>query len=873
MKLLNTNEIRQEFLNFFEKKNHSIMPSSNLIPENDPTLLFSNAGMNQFKDYFLGNQSPKFKRAATSQKCIRAGGKHNDLENVGYTARHHTFFEMLGNFSFGDYFKHDAIHFAWELLTKNFNIPEDKLLVTVYHEDTEAYNIWKNDIKLSSEKIIKIGDKSKKYDSDNFWMMGETGPCGPCSEIFYDHGEEIEGGRPGSKNEDGDRFIEIWNLVFMQYNMTEDGQIELLPKPSVDTGMGLERISAVLQNVHTNYDIDIFQNLIKDSAEITACSDHDHPSLKVISDHIRSIVFLINDGAHPSNEGRGYVLRRIMRRAIRHGYKLGCKKPFLFSLVSSVEKNMQMGYPEIKEKVSEIEKIIQEEEIKFFETIESGMHTLDEEIARLKHNNLTKFSGIIAFKLHDTYGFPVDLTKDICKENKIILNQEEFDFEMDKQKNQAKSSNKFKANKTIKINEKPTKQLAYSNSSNVTQILAIIHNDELVNQATGKDNFGLVVKETSFYAESGGQVGDSGIIFNDDTNFKVIDTYKDSNNIVIHYGFFTNGAIKINDQVNCQVDEHRRNSIKRNHSATHLLHKALKIVLGDHVLQKGSLVDDKRTRFDFSHDEKLMHDEIIKVEQIVNDEILKNEKTHADIMSINEAKKSGAMMLFGEKYDDEVRVLTIGNSKELCGGTHVSSTGDIGLFKIISENGVSSGIRRIEASSGLNLIEIINKQDRLLSETAEGLKTSKDEISSKIKQLVNQIKINEKEINQLKQKITNNSKTDLLDNFEVIDGVQVLTASIDNIEVNQLRNLIDDLKNKVESGVIILASKNDNKINAAVGVTKNISNIYHAGKIASSFAEMIGGKGGGKAEMAMAGGQKLQALSQALDKIKQKLKI
>jgi alanyl-tRNA synthetase len=873
MKLLNTNEIRQEFLNFFEKKNHSIMPSSNLIPENDPTLLFSNAGMNQFKDYFLGNQSPKFKRAATSQKCIRAGGKHNDLENVGYTARHHTFFEMLGNFSFGDYFKHDAIHFAWELLTKNFNIPEDKLLVTVYHEDTEAYNIWKNDIKLSSEKIIKIGDKSKKYDSDNFWMMGETGPCGPCSEIFYDHGEEIEGGRPGSKNEDGDRFIEIWNLVFMQYNMTEDGQIELLPKPSVDTGMGLERISAVLQNVHTNYDIDIFQNLIKDSAEITACSDHDHPSLKVISDHIRSIVFLINDGAHPSNEGRGYVLRRIMRRAIRHGYKLGCKKPFLFSLVSSVEKNMQMGYPEIKEKVSEIEKIIQEEEIKFFETIESGMHTLDEEIARLKHNNLTKFSGIIAFKLHDTYGFPVDLTKDICKENKIILNQEEFDFEMDKQKNQAKSSNKFKANKTIKINEKPTKQLAYSNSSNVTQILAIIHNDELVNQATGKDNFGLVVKETSFYAESGGQVGDSGIIFNDDTNFKVIDTYKDSNNIVIHYGFFTNGAIKINDQVNCQVDEHRRNSIKRNHSATHLLHKALKIVLGDHVLQKGSLVDDKRTRFDFSHDEKLMHDEIKKVEQIVNDEILKNEKTHADIMSINEAKKSGAMMLFGEKYDDEVRVLTIGNSKELCGGTHVSSTGDIGLFKIISENGVSSGIRRIEASSGLNLIEIINKQDRLLSETAEGLKTSKDEISSKIKQLVNQIKINEKEINQLKQKITNNSKTDLLDNFEVIDGVQVLTASIDNIEVNQLRNLIDDLKNKVESGVIILASKNDNKINAAVGVTKNISNIYHAGKIASSFAEMIGGKGGGKAEMAMAGGQKLQALSQALDKIKQKLKI
>jgi alanyl-tRNA synthetase len=873
MKLLNTNEIRQEFLNFFEKKNHSIMPSSNLIPENDPTLLFSNAGMNQFKDYFLGNQSPKFKRAATSQKCIRAGGKHNDLENVGYTARHHTFFEMLGNFSFGDYFKHDAIHFAWELLTKNFNIPEDKLLVTVYHEDTEAYNIWKNDIKLSSEKIIKIGDKSKKYDSDNFWMMGETGPCGPCSEIFYDHGEEIEGGRPGSKNEDGDRFIEIWNLVFMQYNMTEDGQIELLPKPSVDTGMGLERISAVLQNVHTNYDIDIFQNLIKDSAEITACSDHDHPSLKVISDHIRSIVFLINDGAHPSNEGRGYVLRRIMRRAIRHGYKLGCKKPFLFSLVSSVEKNMQMGYPEIKEKISEIEKIIQEEEIKFFETIESGMHTLDEEIARLKHNNLTKFSGIIAFKLHDTYGFPIDLTKDICKENKIILNQEEFDFEMDKQKNQAKSSNKFKANKTIKINEKPTKQLAYSNSSNVTQILAIIHNDELVNQATGKDNFGLVVKETSFYAESGGQVGDSGIIFNDDTNFKVIDTYKDSNNIVIHYGFFTNGAIKINDQVNCQVDEHRRNSIKRNHSATHLLHKALKIVLGDHVLQKGSLVDDKRTRFDFSHDEKLMHDEIIKVEQIVNDEILKNEKTHADIMSINEAKKSGAMMLFGEKYDDEVRVLTIGNSKELCGGTHVSSTGDIGLFKIISENGVSSGIRRIEASSGLNLIEIINKQDRLLSETAEGLKTSKDEISSKIKQLVNQIKINEKEINQLKQKITNNSKTDLLDNFEVIDGVQVLTASIDNIEVNQLRNLIDDLKNKVESGVIILASKNDNKINAAVGVTKNISNIYHAGKIASSFAEMIGGKGGGKAEMAMAGGQKLQALSQALDKIKQKLKI
>ena len=869
MKQLTSNEIRYIFLEFFKEKNHTIVSSSSLVPNNDPTLLFTNAGMNQFKDYFLGQKKPKFLRAATSQKCIRAGGKHNDLENVGYTARHHTFFEMLGNFSFGDYFKKDAIIFAWELLTEKFHIPAAKLLVTVYHEDEEAYNIWKNTINLPNEKIIKIGDKSDKYISDNFWMMGDTGPCGPCSEIFYDHGSEIPGGPPGSQNEDGDRFIEIWNLVFMQYNRKDDGTMDLLPKPSVDTGMGLERISAVLQSVHSNYEIDLFQNLIKHSAKILGIKDNLLPSLKVIADHVRSITFLINDGVQPSNDGRGYVLRRIMRRAIRHGYKLGAQSPFLASIIQSVTDNMNEPYPELSLNIKKIQAITVQEEDKFFETIANGMDLLDREIIRLKTEQLNQIDGEIAFKLHDTYGFPIDMTADICRENHITIDQKVFDQEMEKQRNQAKSANNFKASVQIKIDKQPTIFHGYSNIKTESSIEAVIVGDNLVNEISGKQLCSLVVNNTPFYAESGGQVGDVGEIFNDQMIFTVSDTQKLPNGVIIHIGQITRGHIRLSDKVTCVVNVKRRDSIKRNHSATHLLHKALKSVLGDHVEQKGSLVDEFKTRFDFSHSGQMTSEQLCKVESLVNEEILKNNSTQAEIMPIEVAKKSGAMMLFGEKYDDNVRVLTIGNSKELCGGTHVSATGDIGLFKIISENGISSGIRRIEATTGFNILELLNKQDSLLNLSAKELKTSKEELSIKIKQVIDQIKDQEKQINLLKHKITNDSKSDLMNQVEIIKGNKVLIARLDAIETPQLRTLIDNLKDSIGSGIIILASTVDEKINIGVGITKDITNQYHAGKIASQIAEMVDGKGGGKPEMAMAGGHNIKQLPKALEHIKE----
>jgi alanyl-tRNA synthetase len=869
MKQLTSNEIRHIFLEFFKEKNHTIVSSSSLVPHNDPTLLFTNAGMNQFKDYFLGQQKPKFLRAATSQKCVRAGGKHNDLENVGYTARHHTFFEMLGNFSFGDYFKKEAIIFAWELLTEKFHIPANKLLVTVYHEDEEAFDIWKNTINLPQEKIIKIGDKSDKYISDNFWMMGDTGPCGPCSEIFFDHGSEIPGGPPGSKNEDGDRFIEIWNLVFMQFNRKEDGTMDLLPKPSVDTGMGLERISAVLQSVHSNYEIDIFESLIKHAAKILSVKDHLLPSLKVIADHVRSITFLINDGVQPSNDGRGYVLRRIMRRAIRHGYKLGAQSPFLASIIQSVAENMNEAYPELSVNIKKIQAITAQEEDKFFETIANGMDLVDREIIRLKTEKLNQFDGEIAFKLHDTYGFPIDLTADICRENHITIDQKVFDQEMEKQKNQAKSANNFKASVQIKIDKEPTIFHGYSDIKTESSIEAIIVDDNLVSEVSDKQVCSLVVNNTPFYAESGGQVGDVGEIFNDQMTFTVSDTQKLPNGVVVHIGQIIQGHIGLSDKVTCVVNVKRRDSIKRNHSATHLLHKALKSVLGDHVEQKGSLVDEFKTRFDFSHSGQMTSEELCKVESLVNEEILKNNSTQAEIMPIEVAKKSGAMMLFGEKYDDNVRVLTIGNSKELCGGTHVSATGDIGLFKIISENGISSGIRRIEATTGFNILELLNKQDSLLNLSAKELKTSKEELSIKIKQVVDQIKDQEKQINLLKQKISNDSKSDLINQVEIIKGNKVLIARLDAIETPQLRTLIDNLKDAIGSGIIILASTVDEKINIGVGITKDITNQYHAGKIASQIAEMVDGKGGGKPEMAMAGGHNIKQLPKALEHIKE----
>jgi alanyl-tRNA synthetase len=869
MKQLTSNEIRHIFLEFFKEKNHTIVSSSSLVPHNDPTLLFTNAGMNQFKDYFLGQQKPKFLRAATSQKCVRAGGKHNDLENVGYTARHHTFFEMLGNFSFGDYFKKEAIIFAWELLTEKFHIPANKLLVTVYHEDEEAFDIWKNTINLPQEKIIKIGDKSDKYISDNFWMMGDTGPCGPCSEIFFDHGSEIPGGPPGSKNEDGDRFIEIWNLVFMQFNRKEDGTMDLLPKPSVDTGMGLERISAVLQSVHSNYEIDVFESLIKHAAKILSVKDHLLPSLKVIADHVRSITFLINDGVQPSNDGRGYVLRRIMRRAIRHGYKLGAQSPFLASIIQSVAENMNEAYPELSVNIKKIQAITAQEEDKFFETIANGMDLVDREIIRLKTEKLNQFDGEIAFKLHDTYGFPIDLTADICRENHITIDQKVFDQEMEKQKNQAKSANNFKASVQIKIDKEPTIFHGYSDIKTESSIEAIIVDDNLVSEVSDKQACSLVVNNTPFYAESGGQVGDVGEIFNDQMTFTVSDTQKLPNGVVVHIGQIIQGHIGLSDKVTCVVNVKRRDSIKRNHSATHLLHKALKSVLGDHVEQKGSLVDEFKTRFDFSHSGQMTSEELCKVESLVNEEILKNNSTQAEIMPIEVAKKSGAMMLFGEKYDDNVRVLTIGNSKELCGGTHVSATGDIGLFKIISENGISSGIRRIEATTGFNILELLNKQDSLLNLSAKELKTSKEELSIKIKQVVDQIKDQEKQINLLKQKISNDSKSDLINQVEIIKGNKVLIARLDAIETPQLRTLIDNLKDAIGSGIIILASTVDEKINIGVGITKDITNQYHAGKIASQIAEMVDGKGGGKPEMAMAGGHNIKQLPKALEHIKE----
>jgi alanyl-tRNA synthetase len=869
MKPLNSNEIRHIFLEFFKEKNHTIVSSSSLVPHNDPTLLFTNAGMNQFKDYFLGQQKPKFLRAATSQKCVRAGGKHNDLENVGYTARHHTFFEMLGNFSFGDYFKKEAIIFAWELLTEKFHIPANKLLVTVYHEDEEAFDIWKNTINLPQEKIIKIGDKSDKYISDNFWMMGDTGPCGPCSEIFFDHGSEIPGGPPGSENEDGDRFIEIWNLVFMQFNRRQDGTMELLPKPSVDTGMGLERISAVLQSVHSNYEIDLFQSLIKNAAKTLGVKDHLLPSLKVIADHVRSITFLINDGVQPSNDGRGYVLRRIMRRAIRHGYKLGAQSPFLASIILGVAENMNEAYPELSVNIKKIQAITAQEEDRFFETIANGMDLVDREIIRLKTEKLNQFDGEIAFKLHDTYGFPIDLTADICRENQITIDQKVFDQEMEKQKNQAKSANNFKTTVQIKIDKDPTIFHGYSDIKTESSIEAIIVEENLVNEISGKQVCSLVVNNTPFYAESGGQVGDVGEIFNDQMTFTVSDTQKLPNGVVVHMGQITQGHIGLSDKVTCVVNVQRRDSIKRNHSATHLLHKALKSVLGDHVEQKGSLVDEFKTRFDFSHSGQMTSEQLCKVESLVNEEILKNNSTQAEIMPIEVAKKSGAMMLFGEKYDDNVRVLTIGNSKELCGGTHVSATGDIGLFKIISENGISSGVRRIEATTGFNILELLNKQDSLLNLSAKELKTSKEELSIKIKQVVDQIKGQEKQINLLKQKITNDSKSDLINQVEIIKGNKVLIARLDAIETPQLRTLIDNLKEGIGSGIIILASTVDEKINIGVGITKDITNQYHAGKIASQIAEMVDGKGGGKPEMAMAGGHNIKQLPKALEHIKE----
>ncbi|MEK9771645.1 MAG: alanine--tRNA ligase [Nitrosomonadales bacterium] len=871
MKKLTSNEVRKAFLDFFHKKGHHLSPSSSLVPHNDPTLLFANAGMNQFKDYFLGKEKAKFTTAASSQKCVRAGGKHNDLENVGYTARHHTFFEMLGNFSFGDYFKESAIQFAWELLTEKFGIPKDKLLVTVYHEDDEAYDIWKKIIKLPEDKIIRIGDKGEKYQSDNFWMMGDTGPCGPCSEIFYDHGDEIYGGPPGSKDEDGDRFIEIWNLVFMQFNRDEAGILHPLPAPSVDTGMGLERISAVLQGVHSNYEIDLFLNIIEDTAKILKYEDKSHASLRVIADHIRSIVFLISDGVQPGNEGRNYVLRRITRRAIRHGYKLGRKEPFLYQVSESILKNMGDAYPEILENQTKIKDTIYEEEIRFFETIDNGMKILNEAIQKIVFNNEKILSGDIAFKLHDTFGFPIDLTADICRESKININLAEFDSAMNQQKKMAKAASQFRTSTNILHEGDATESFAYESHNTEAKVKAIYINNQIAKEIKDNQEGVLILDKTSFYAESGGQIGDQGEIISKDANFEVLDTQKLNNGIIAHFGRLKNGLFKTEDKVQCQVDSDMRNAIKRNHSATHLMHKALRLVLGNHVEQKGSLVDHEKTRFDFSHPKALSHEEISKIEKLVNDEILQNSQAKAEVMRLEDAKESGAMMLFGEKYSDQVRVLSIGNSKELCGGTHVEFTGDIGLFKITSESGVSSGVRRIEATTGYNVLRLLQSNEETIINIAGQLKSNKNEITQKVKILVSQLKENEKTINELKGNLAKTSKNELLDQVEEVNGINFLAAELSDIEAPQLRNMIDELKNKLKSAVILLASIKNKKITLAIGITSNLLEKFNANEFAKIIGPVIAGNGGGKPDMAMVGGSDPKGLKIAFESIRKLL--
>ncbi len=871
-KLLSTQEIRTSFLEFFASKNHKVIESSSLVPHDDPSLLFTNAGMNQFKDIFLGIENRKYSTATSSQKCVRAGGKHNDLENVGYTARHHTFFEMLGNFSFGDYFKKDAILYAWELLTEIYEVPAEKLLVTVYEDDQEAYEIWSKIIGLSDTKIIRIGDnKGAKYASDNFWMMGDTGPCGPCTEIFYDHGDSISGGPPGSKNEEGDRYIEIWNLVFMQYNRDESGEMKGLPKPSVDTGMGLERITAVLQDVHSNYEIDLFQTIIIRVMEVTNIKDKDHPSLKVIADHIRATTFLISDGVIPSNEGRGYVLRRIIRRAIRHGYKLGCRDAFFFKLVPTLTDLMRTAYPIDEIKIKKITSEIKLEEKRFFETIENGMLILEDSIKDIVSKKQKVLPGTLAFKLHDTFGFPLDLTADICRENNLTVNDKEFEKEMGSQKSRAREAGKFTGKVLLDYKGEDTLFVGYEQTEAQVKINGIFKSNEPNAELNEGDKGIVILNKTPFYAESGGQVGDIGIIKSNSFEFVVSDTYKFNGNIFGHAGYVQSGKINLKDKADAIININHRSNIKRNHSATHLLHKALKIVLGEHVEQKGSLVDSVKTRFDFSHNKALSPKEIKKIELIVNSEILQNQSTQTRLMKIEEAQKEGAMMLFGEKYDEKVRVLNIGNSSELCGGTHVSQTGDIGLFKIQSEVGVASGVRRVEATTGYNLLEIMEQQENILEKLALELKTGTQDIPDKLNQLLSQVKENEKLIYDLKSKIASKEGEELIKKAINIKNYSFLGEVIEGQDANQLREMIDKLKNILKSAVIILCSTNDDKVSFAVGVTDNLTKTIDAGVIAKLLGEKVGGKGGGRKNMAMAGGNKIKKIPEAMSLIQENL--
>ncbi|HGG9687947.1 TPA: alanine--tRNA ligase [Neisseria meningitidis] len=866
---MKTSELRQKFLKFFETKGHTVVRSSSLVPHDDPTLLFTNAGMNQFKDVFLGFDKRPYSRATTAQKCVRAGGKHNDLENVGYTARHHTFFEMMGNFSFGDYFKRDAIHFAWEFLTSPewLNIPKDKLLATVYAEDDEAYNIWLNEIGMPSERIVRIGDnKGAKYASDNFWQMGDTGPCGPCSEIFYDHGEEIWGGIPGSPEEDGDRWIEIWNCVFMQFNRDEQGNMNPLPKPSVDTGMGLERMAAVMQHVHSNYEIDLFQDLLKAVARETgAAFSMDEPSLKVIADHIRSCSFLIADGVLPSNEGRGYVLRRIIRRAVRHGYKLGQSKPFFHKLVTDLVKEMGDAYPELKEKQAQIEEALKNEESRFAQTLETGMALLENALAK----GGKTLDGEIIFKLYDTYGFPYDLTADICRERNIELDEAGFEREMEAQRARARAAQSFKANAQLPYDGQDTEFKGYSERQTESKVLALYKDGEQVNELNEGDSGAVVIDFTPFYAESGGQVGDVGYIFSGENRFEVRDTQKIKAAVFGQFGVQTSGRLKVGDSVTAKVDDEIRNANMRNHSATHLMHKALRDVLGEHVEQKGSLVTAESTRFDISHPQAVTAEEIAEVERRVNEAILANVAVNAAIMSMEDAQKTGAMMLFGEKYGDEVRVLQMGGfSTELCGGTHVSRTGDIGLFKIISEGGIAAGVRRIEAITGLNALKWAQEQERLVKDIiAETKAQTEKDVLAKIQAGAAHAKALEKELAKAKAELAVHAGAKLLDDAKDLGAAKLVAAQIE-ADAAALREIVTDLTGKSDNAVILLAAVNDGKVSLCAGVSKALTGKVKAGDLVKFAAEQVGGKGGGRPDLAQAGGTDADKLPAVLDSVK-----
>jgi alanyl-tRNA synthetase len=860
-------EIRSTFLNFFASKGHQVVASSPVVPGDDPTLLFTNAGMNQFKDVFLGFDKRPYTRAATSQKCIRAGGKHNDLENVGYTARHHTFFEMLGNFSFGDYFKHDAITYAWELLTEHFKLPKDKLWATVYAEDDEAYEIWLKVIGLPAERIVRIGDnKGGRYMSDNFWMMGDTGPCGPCSEIFYDHGPEVAGGPPGSPEQDGDRYIEIWNNVFMQFNRTEDGTMHRLPKPSVDTGMGLERLAAVLQHVHSNYEIDLFANLLAHTRDAVAASggssaiDMQAPSLKVIADHIRACTFTVTDGVIPGNEGRGYVLRRIARRAIRHGYKLGARRPFFHKLVSPLAAEMGEAYPELRREAVRVTDVLRQEEERFFQTIANGMEILE---AALAHG--TGIDGETAFRLHDTYGFPLDLTADVCRERGVGVDDAGFQAAMARQREQARAAAKFKMAAGLEYLGDATAFHGYEHLvCEHSKVTAIYVDGTAVTKARAGDDAVIVLDHTPFYAESGGQVGDTGELRNARARVVVEDTVKVQAAVHGHQGRIVEGELELGDTFVARVDAERRARTVRNHSATHLMHKALREVLGAHVQQKGSLVNGERTRFDFAHNSPMSDAQIAQVESIVNAEILANAATQARVMPIDEAQKVGAMMLFGEKYGDEVRVLDIGSTRELCGGTHVARTGDIGLFKIVAEGGVAAGVRRVEAVTGDGALAYLQQLEGTLGGVAASLKVAPAEVPARVQGVLEQLRALDREIAALKGRLASSQGDALLAQAVDVKGLKVLAATLEGADAKTLRETLDKLKDKLKSAAIVLAAVEGGKVQLAAGVTADATARVKAGELVNFVAQQVGGKGGGKPDLAMAGGTDAAGLPKAL---------